>query len=159
MVVNAYYSALSAIFAPVLALPPAIAELILAAIIIFIITLFYKYLVDQNKVRDHKEQIKELQKRIKELQKTNPAEANKLLGEVLNMTNKQMLMNFKPMIPTMLLVFALLPWIAFVYAGKQVVLLPFAIPYFGSDFGWIMWYLIISIPLSMLFRKLLGVTL
>jgi len=159
MVVDVYFAVLSAIFAPVLALPPALAETILAAIIIFIITLFYKYLLDQNKIREHKEQIKNLQQRIKELQKTNPAEANKMLGDVLAMTNKQMLMNFKPMVVAIVFVLAFLPWISHTFGGKSVAKLPFTLPYFGNDFGWIMWYLIVSIPLSILLRKLLEVNL
>ncbi len=157
MAIEAYYAVLSAIFAPVLALPPALAETILAAMIVFIITVLYKYLVDQEQMREHKEQIKTMQQKIKELQKTNPAEANKMLGDVLGMTNKQMLMNLKPMLVTMAFVLVFLPWIASVFGGKSVVLLPFALPFFGSELGWIAWYLIVSIPLSLLFRKMLGV--
>jgi uncharacterized membrane protein (DUF106 family) len=33
------------------------------------------------------------------------------------------------------------------------------LPYFENDFGWLAWYIIVSIPLGILFRKLLRVEL
>jgi len=40
-----------------------------------------------------------------------------------------------------------------------VVLLPFWLPYFENDFGWLAWYFLISVVLSFVFRKILGVEL
>jgi len=157
MVVEAYYAALSAIFFPVLTLPKFLGELVIAAFVIFIITLLYRFLIDQNKMKELKDEQKELQKKSKELQKTNPEESQKVMGEVLKLSNKQMSMSLKPMIPTMIIAFAFLPWMRIVFTSP-VVLLPFNLPFFGPDFGWMMWYLIISIPLSQLFRKFMGVT-
>jgi len=139
-------------------LPIAIEELVLSAVIVFIITLFYKVLINQNTVRELKNEQKEKQQRIKELQKTNPQEANKLLNDVLKLTNKQMRMNTRPMIPTFILVIITLPWLAQLFP-EAVVKLPFTLPFFGNDFGWLMWYIIISIPLNQLFRRLVGVEL
>lgn len=154
--IEVYYGFLSAIFAPILVFPAVIAELFLAVLITFVITLFYKFLVDQNKMKSMKDEMKEMQKKIKEAQKTNPEQANKMMGDVLKLTNKQMFLNFKPMIPTMIFVFALLPWMASVFTGP-IVLLPFSLPFFGNDFGWLMWYIILSMPLTIFFRKILGV--
>jgi len=139
-------------------LPIAIEELVISAVIVFIITLFYKVLINQNAVRELKNEQKEKQQRIKELQKTNPEEANKLLNDVLKLTNKQMRMNMRPMIPTFILVIVALPWLAQLFP-VAVVKLPFTLPFFGNDFGWLMWYIIVSIPLNQLFRRLIGVEL
>ena len=152
-----YFEMLSAVFAPIMALPPIVAELVIAAMITFVITLFYRLLVNQEKMKELREQQKELQKKSKELQKTNPEEANKVMGEALRLTNKQMRMNMKPMIPTFIIVIAILPWLAHVYAYVRVAVLPFTLPYFGNDFGWLMWYFIVSIPLTQIFRKAMGV--
>jgi uncharacterized membrane protein (DUF106 family) len=79
-IVESYYAVLSMVFGPVLGLPPVLGEAILAALLTLIITLFYKYLVNQNVLRDLKAQMKALQAKAKELQKTNPAEANKTVS-------------------------------------------------------------------------------
>jgi len=154
--IEAYYSLLSTVFAPILSLPSFLAELILAGFITFVITLFYKYMVDQNKVKQLKADIKAMQEKIKEVQKSDPKEANKMMGDMFKLTNQQMILNFKPMLPAMVIVFALLPWMAKIFISP-IVQLPFSLPFFGNDFGWLMWYLIISIPLTQLFRKALGV--
>ncbi|MBI5355232.1 MAG: DUF106 domain-containing protein [Candidatus Aenigmarchaeota archaeon] len=39
-----------------------------------------------------------------------------------------------------------------------VVKMPFTIPYFGDRFGWVGWYFLSSMPLSMLFRKIYGLS-
>jgi len=151
-----YFSILTTIFQPILVLPAPVAELIIAAFIIFIITLFYRFLVDQNKVRELKTKLKEKQQEAKEVQKTNPKQANALMNEVLKLTNRQFKMNLKPLIFVFILVIILLPWVASVFPGV-VVLLPFSLPFLGNDLGWLMWYIIISLPLNQLFRKFMGV--
>lgn len=154
---NLYYDLLSAVFNPILAFPQAVSELFLAAIICFFITLCYRYLIDQNLAKKIKDDVKELQKKAKEAQKNkNNEEANKALNEILKLNNKQMMLNMKPMLPAFLVVILLLPWIGHIYAGKQV-LLPFVLPIFGSDFSWLTWYIVISLPLTQLFRKMIGV--
>lgn len=40
---------------------------------------------------------------------------------------------------------------------RIVALLPFSLPFFGDDLGWIAWYLITSIPLMILIRKMMGI--
>ncbi len=155
-IVESYYAALSVVFGPLIALPPVIGETILALMITLVITFFYKYMVNQATLRELKAQMRELQAKAKELQKTNPEEANKTVSDVLKLSNKQMMMNFKPMLPTMLFVILLLPWMATVWTGP-VALLPFNLPYFGTDFGWLMWYILLSVPMSQVFRKFLGV--
>ncbi len=152
---NIYFNALSTVFSPLLALPPIIGELLLAILLTFITTIFYRYLADQNKIRELKEKQKELQKKIKEL-KSKPEEANNMSKELLGLTNKQMMMNMKPMFMTMIIIVMLLPWMAFAFSG-QIALLPFSLPFFGNDFGWLMWYFVVSIPFTQLFRKMLGV--
>lgn len=156
--IDAYYKILSTVFSPVLALPPAISELILAAIICFIITVFSKKLIDQNHALEIKKQIKNFQEKIKTAQKNKQTdEANRLMTQMLNLNSQQMKLMMKPMIPTMLFVILFFPWLGFVYAGKQVLLLPVSLPLFGNDLGWFTWYIIVSIPLTMLFRKAMGV--
>jgi len=153
----AYYDFLSTLLAPVMALPPVVSDLILAAIITFTITLCYRVFVNQARMKELKVQQQELQKKAKEVQKTNPEEANKVMGDALKLTNEQMKMNMRAMLPTFAIVLVVLPWMAKIYAYVRVAVLPFALPYFGNDFGWLMWYFLASIPMTQLFRKLMGV--
>jgi len=165
MAFDFYYSALSTLFSPLMGLHPAIAEMIIAAIIVFIITLFYKFLVDQKKLKEIRDQVKEMQKKSKEMQKENPEKAKEITSEMLGLTNKQMKMTMKPILVTLLFVFLIFPWLRTVFMGP-VVMLPFRIPWmhifpfeflWRDWFGWFMWYVLCSLPLSILFRKFMGV--
>ena len=152
-----FESMLSSALAPLLGLNiPALEVFIIAVLVSFLLTLPYKFLVDQKKMREHKEKVKEIQKRIKEAQKNDQKKANELMTEMLALSNKQMMSNFKPMIPGMILVILFLPWVAATFTGP-VVSLPFTLPFFGNDFGWLMWYMLASLPATYMFRKMLGV--
>jgi uncharacterized membrane protein (DUF106 family) len=156
--VEGYYSILNSIFSPILSLSPFIAEIIISAIITFIIALLYRFLINQNTLREVKTKQKENQEKTKELQKTNPDEANKLLAETISLSRKQFRLTMKPMMLTLVVVMILLPWMAYIFPGI-IVKLPFYLPYFENDFGWLAWYMIVSIPLGQIFRKLLGAEL
>jgi len=198
-------------------LPIFLEELFFSVLLTFLISIFYRFLINQNELKELKARMKEKQEKAKELIKTNPQEANRITGETLALTNKQFRMTMKPMLLTLIVVGLILPVMADMYgdkissiennmgnitldgknytlqltAGKLsldniecnipcngqtiggynwniiledgkvkfsrvVVLLPFSLPYFQNDFGWLMWYIILSIPLGQLFRKLMG---
>ena len=139
-------------------LPVPILEILASVAITLVITIIYKFLANQNEMKQLKISMKEKQAKIKELQKTNPQEANKMLNEVMALSSKQMRMNMKPMLLTLIVVSIALPWFGQAFPGA-VVKLPFTLPYFENDFGWLAWYIIVSIPLGILFRKLLRVEL
>ena len=139
-------------------LPVFIEELLASAVIVFIISIFYRFLINQNELRELKSKLKEKQAKVKELQKSNPQEANKMLNEVLALSNKQFRMSMKPMLLTLIVVGIILPYFPQIFPGA-VVKLPFYLPIFENDFGWLAWYILVSIPLGQLFRKLLGAEL
>ena len=202
-------------------LPIGIEEILVAAPIIFATALIYRFLINQNEVRELKEKLKEKQAKMKELQKTNPEESKRIMAETLKLSNKQLRMTMKPMMATLIIVIIALPLLAEIYGDKIVtiennegnltidektynlqlneenlvldnieceipcndqeignykwdinlegedkvkfsrivVLLPFSLPYFGNDFGWLMWYILASFMLNSLFRRILGVEL
>lgn len=156
--VDGVYGVLNAIFGPVMGLRPMFAEIVIAVVVTFLITLLYRFLSNPKKMKELRDKAKELSAKAKELQKTNPEEAKKVTSEMMSLTNKQMMANMKPMIGTLLIAALFLPWMAEQFVGP-VVNLPFTLPYFGPDFGWLMWYILVSIPFSQLFRKVLGVDL
>ena len=89
-IIGAYYGILSTIFGPIIALPPMYAEIVLAAIIVFVITIFYKYLINQEEMKKIKADVKEYQKKIKEVQKEDPEKTKPMMAEMMKLTNKQM---------------------------------------------------------------------
>ncbi len=150
-----YFGLLSTVFGPLISVPAA-GIFVLSALVSVVITLFYRFLVDQNLMREIREELRHIQKQMKEAQKNDINKANELSGKMFKLTNKQMMLNMKPMIASMILVFPLLPWIASVFTGP-VVLLPFRLPFFGNDFGWLMWYIVASMPITMFSRKVFDI--
>lgn len=217
-------------------LPIGIEELLTTAVIVFVTTLIYRFLINQNELRELKQKMKEKQGKVKELQSANPEDAKREMAEILNLSNKQMRMTMKPMMVSLILFFIFLPFIGEAYGDKVaainnsignitvdgtfynftlsngkinlnnisctlpcdeqtigkykwnilnvtednnifsflgfsssstpsikfsriVVLLPFSLPYFENDFGWLMWYFLFSVILNFVFRKILGVEL
>lgn len=143
-----------AIFGPLAALPPVLSVATFAIMITLTTTLFYRFLVNQTKVREIKAKIAELGKQSKD--QTNPEQAKAAINEMLKLQNEQMRMNMKPMLPTLLLVMLIFPWFTSLFKGP-IVQLPVSLPYFGADFGWLMWYFVVSIPVAQILRKLMGV--
>jgi uncharacterized membrane protein (DUF106 family) len=140
-------------------LPAGIEEILVAIASIALVTLIYKFLMNQNEVKELKDKMKEKQARAKEVQNSNPEEAKRIMSEMLSLSNKQLRMSTKPMMLTLIVSLVLiLPFLSWAFPG-QVVSLPFSLPYLGSNFGWLAWYFIVSIPLNSIMRKALGVEL
>jgi uncharacterized membrane protein (DUF106 family) len=149
-----------------LGLHPVIEEIMLALVIIFITTMLYKLLIKKDAVKKIKEEQKEKQQRIKELQKTNPEEANKLMSEVLKLSNKQFKLMMRPMMVSSIFIILVLSWMSGIYS-EFIPALPFVWPSFlswlvgveGWIKPWLAWYILVSIPMNTVFRRLLGVEL
>jgi uncharacterized membrane protein (DUF106 family) len=152
-----YFGILTTLFGPVLALPGWMAEAIIATMLIFITTMMYKYMADQDKIKELRDQQKEINKKAKEYQKTDPEKANKLMGEALKLTNKQMRMNMKPMVASLVIFMVFFPWLRETFLDRVLIELPFWVPLFGTDLGWLGFYIVMSLPISMGLRKAMGV--
>ena len=202
-------------------LPIYIEEILVTAVIVFITTLAYRFLMNQNELRELKQKMREKQEEAKKLQGSNPEESKKVMAETLMLSNKQLRMTMKPMMLALILFFIFLPFVGEAYGDKVaainnnttgnitldgtfynfttnnvtinlnniscslpcdeqiignykwniltegnntrfsriVVLLPFSLPYFENDFGWLAWYFFTSVVLNFVFRKILGVEL
>jgi uncharacterized membrane protein (DUF106 family) len=157
-ITDMYFGFLSLVFSPVLGLPSYVSLTIIAGLIVFITTLFYKYMVDQNAIKALKEEQKAISAKAKEMQKEDPEKASKLMGEALKLTNKQMKMNMKPMMAAIVVAFIVLPWIGQTFV-EPIFILPFSLPLLGAEVGWLAWYFVVAIVLSTTFRKILGVAI
>jgi uncharacterized membrane protein (DUF106 family) len=148
---------------------PVVEEFIVSILLTFVLTLSYRFLVNQTEAKDIKVRMKEKQERIKELQKTNPKEANNMANEAMALSGKQMRMTMRPMFITLMIVGVVLPWMSTVFSGI-IINLPFYSALFKSTLGWLVgsegmikpwlaWYMLVSITANQLFRKMLGVEL
>jgi uncharacterized membrane protein (DUF106 family) len=142
-----------------LGLPAGIEEILVAAVVTLVVTLIYKFFINHERLKEIKCQQKEKQEKLKELQKTSPEEAKKCMNEMMALSNEQMKMTMKPMFITLILsIVVTLPILQQLFPGA-VVKLPFILPYFEGDFGWVAWYFIVSVPLNSIIRRILGVEL
>jgi uncharacterized membrane protein (DUF106 family) len=154
-VINA---ALAAIFGPLMGMQSMLSLTAISVVVTFLITLVYRFLGDPKKMKELKDRAKEISAKVKEVQKTSPDEAKTLTNEMLELTNKQMMASFKPMVATLLVAALTLPWMAAHFVGP-IVKLPADVPMLGSSMGWLVWYILISIPASQILRKVVGVDL
>mgnify|MGYP006270059653 CR=1 FL=1 len=233
------YGFYNTIFNPILALGPYMALGIFSAALAGLFSLIYWFLLDIEKQKEIKEKINDKQEKMKEARKNDDAEkASEHMQETMKHNQKMMMLNFKPMIATMVFVALVFPWLGatfaptvelteqanntftgdFVYNGysneltvingtnqtvqfdgqqtdidgsidaygvtwditrfgeakggflgtslstgtvlnlnARFVELPFSIPLAGSALNWLGFYIIIAMPLTFIFRKMLGV--
>ncbi|MFB6145363.1 MAG: EMC3/TMCO1 family protein [Candidatus Nanohaloarchaea archaeon] len=232
------YGFYNTIFQPILALGPYIALGVFSAALALIFSLIYWYLLDIEKQDELKEKINKHQDKMKEARKENNSDkASDHMQRTMEFNQKMMMLNFKPMIATMVFVALIFPWLGstfgpaihmnqvsnttytgnFTYAGQskpievvndtnmtvrfdgntthvkngeinaygvnwditgfgttspgmfstysgkvlhmnaRFVDLPFSIPLAGEALNWLGYYILIAMPLTFIFRKLLGV--
>lgn len=140
-----------------------------SVVLSFVISVIYRVLTDPEKIRRLKDEAKFYNKKVKKAQKSgNKEEIDRYTGEMLKASQKQMKMTMKPMFASMILFFFILGSFHTMFADV-VVQLPFAIPLptwemagfpfvaLATQLNWFWWYVIITLPCTIIFRKALGV--
>lgn len=138
---------------------PLISILIFSFIITFLLSLFYKFLIDQKKLKELKEKQKELQEKIKN---TKEAEKlNELQKELVRTSIDSMKLTMKPTLITLLpllLIFAGLKWLYMDAAGVgNIISWPWNLPLVGNGAGWFLCYVIFGFIFSLITRKILKI--
>ncbi len=122
----------------------------------FFYSLLSRVLVKPEEIRAIKKEIEEYKNKSNEAKKEkNTEKMNQAMSEILKANSKLFRKNMKPMIFSFVIFILALGWLGNAYAGA-VIFLPFSLPFFGQDLGWFWWYLIIAIPSTIFFRKLIG---
>ncbi len=124
-----------------------IALLIISFILTLITTLIFKFLTDQHLMKTLKEEIKLSQQEAKN-HKNNPKKLIEIQKQAMEKNIKLMMHSMKPMLFTFLPIIIVFSWLSKTYTGWSS-----PIPYLG----WIGTYIIFSLILSILLRKLLKV--
>lgn len=85
----------------------------------------------------------------------NKEEVSKFLAEMMKMNSQYMKQTFKALIISMIVLALFLPWLTHTYGGSVVAALPFSLPLIGSNLTWIYWYILVSVSIGWVVRKLL----
>jgi len=122
----------------------------------FLIVLIYRLMTDMDELKEIKQKLNEYKKKLSEVQKKNDMkEYNSLFNEMMKINSKQFKMNIKPMFISLIIALLSLSYLKSQY-DNVLVNLPVSLPLFGNDMGWLWWYILISIPATMFFRKMLS---
>ena len=123
----------------------------------FVLSLLYRFLTNPDEMKTIKKEMKFYKEKSSEAQKAgDAAKASEYMKDMMKASQQQFKQNMKPMMASMLVFFLILGWMHSTFASV-LVQLPVTVPFAGNDLGWFWWYIIITIPCTMLFRKLLGV--
>lgn len=131
-----------------------------------VLSFIYRFLTKPSKIRNLKKDMKFYREKMSESQKSgNKEESDKYLKESMRLNQEHLKENMKPMIFSMILFIIVLGWLGGTYA-ELTVPLPITLPVTGWEFpfigmtmqyNWFWWYLVITVPFTFVFRKLLGV--
>ncbi|HLC84171.1 MAG TPA: EMC3/TMCO1 family protein [Candidatus Nanoarchaeia archaeon] len=102
---------LDAVFGPVIAWSPLGAVILFSLIMTLLLTLAYKYLTDQNLMKQLKDETKALQAQMKEL-KDKPEEALKVQRRAMEVNMKYMMQSMKPTLFTMIPILLVFGWMS-----------------------------------------------
>ena len=219
----------NALFQPLLQMGPYPSLIFFSTLLAGLFSVIYWFLLDIERADRIKEKINKYQDRMKEAREEDEQDkASKHFKKTLELNQKFMMLNLKPMIATMVFVALIFPWLGNTYAptvemnqfndtgfngtidyaGEQVTVnainnsgnmqfftdgnenikaygiewevssfneveasthdaelkingvfvnLPFSIPLAGEAFNWLGFYILIVMPMTFIFRKLLGV--
>jgi len=144
----------NAVFGPLMKLiPEPFNLLVISFLLTFIITLIYKWMTNQEMMKSLKTEIKELQSEMK----SSKDDHQKVMGlqkKAMEKNMKYMLQSFKPMLVTFIPIIFIFSWLRNFYTsmGNPTVLnLGF------MQLGWLGSYIVFSIILSILLRKVMKV--
>ena len=82
--------------------------------------------------------------------------SQELLGEMMKVNQKMFQKNMKPMMVSMIVAVIILGLIGQEHTAA-VIHLPFNVPFAGTELTWLWWYILVTLPFSMFFRKIAGV--
>ena len=144
------------IFGPLSVFKPHISLLIVSSILTVIVLLLGKLAVNKNLLKEIKTKMEEIKENLAKAQKENNTEQiNNFLAEMMKLNGQFMKQNFKSMIISLVVISLFLPWLGAKYGGASVAALPVNIPFIGSSLSWMYWYILVSLAVGWVIRKLI----
>jgi len=120
-------------------------------------TLASKFLANQQDMKKAKKDMEFFRDKASKAQKAGDLKkSNEYMSEMMKASSRQFKLNMKPMMFSFLIVIVAASWFGVTYATAKIFS-PVNIPFIGSELNWFWWYVIIVLPFSTIFRKLLDV--
>jgi len=139
---------------------PAYQEIFIWGIILSLASaLISRFLANQQEIKKAKKDMEFYRKKSSEAQKSGDLKkANQYMGEMMKASQQQLRLNFRAMMFSLIVFVIALGWFGTAYADATIAS-PLPIPYVVQEgsMSWFWWYLIIVLPFSTVFRKLLDV--
>jgi len=116
-----------------------------------------KFLGNQKEMKKAKKEMEFHRNNATKAQKAGDLKkANEHMSQMLKASQSQFKHNLKPMMFSFLIFIVALGWLNTTFVNV-VVKSPITIPFLGSELSWFWWYILLVLPMSMVFRKLLDV--
>lgn len=129
-----------------------------AALVSIISTSIYKIFVDHNEIKELKKKLEKYRAKLEKAKaKNNPEDMQKIFQEVMQIQSDMMSKTMKPTLYSFFPIIFIFGWLRMYTAGYHlpyVVRIPF--PFFYSELGWLGWYILSSMAISIPLRKFMG---
>jgi uncharacterized membrane protein (DUF106 family) len=123
----------------------------------FIMTLASRFLANQREIKKARKDMEFYRSKATQAQKSGDVKKmNEYTGKMMKASSSQFRLNMKPMMLSFLIVIIAASWFAANY-GTVKIASPINIPFLGNELNWFWWYVLIVLPFSTIFRKLLDI--
>lgn len=148
---------MDAAFAPLMPLGPTASLFVVSAIIAVAILFIGRLLTNNKAVKELRAKMQELREQMTAAQKAGDKDVtSKLLEQSLQMNNEFMKHSYKTLIVSLVIIYLFVPWLTHSYEGMTVASLPFPLPFVGASLTWALWYILVSLTIGWVVRKLLA---
>tara|TARA_Y100000310_G_scaffold344362_1_gene456745 strand:+ start:980 stop:1417 length:438 start_codon:yes stop_codon:yes gene_type:complete len=137
-------------------IPNVLEIIVIAAGLSLLTTYVYKFLTDQAVMHEMKAEIDRLKKKMKQ-HRRDPEEMQAIQKKMMPLNMKYLKMSMKPTLITLLPFLLIFMGLSAIYGEVPVVMLPWDLPIIGTSLEWIGTYIISSVILTTVFRKVLKV--
>lgn len=145
------------IISPVFNLEPIITISIFSAFLTLAIILINRFAVNRKLMQDIKSRMVEIREKLSKAQKDGDKEnVNKFLNEYMKTNSQYMKQTFKALLISMVVIILFLPALNMKYKEMEVATLPFSLPIIKNKAGWLFWYILVSLALSVVVKKIIG---
>jgi len=150
------------VFSPIMGFHPAVTISIICGLITTVITFVNKKTMGATNAKELKEKMDEARKKMMEAQKNGEKEeVDKQMKKMMEMNSEYLQKMMKPMMISlgisMLIVILIFPWLRETFTGVVIFTLPELLPIIGGKgLTWLVWYIICSVVMGLILRKILG---
>ena len=150
------FQAFDFVLGPLTVFKPILSLLLVSTLLTIIVILINRIFVNKDLLKNIKNRMDEIRENLTKAQKDGRSEdASKLLSDMMKSNNEYMKHTLKALIISLVVIALFFPWIQYKFQGMNVATLPFSLPLIGSQLNWVWWYILISLAMGWVIKKLL----